>query len=84
MTIVSVHFSQRREVEEATDDKHVQPGKTETVEEPMVLRNDDVYALETETRKRICGTFNSKWLFKNVFCSYFGHCFCLELDYLND
>ena len=34
--------SQGYEVEETTDDKHVQPGETETVEEPMVLTNDDV------------------------------------------
>ena len=30
------------EDEEATDDKHAQPGYTETVEEPIVLTNYDV------------------------------------------
>ena len=37
-------LSQGYEVEEATDDKHVQPREAETVEEPMVmmLTNNDV------------------------------------------
>ena len=35
-------LSQGHEVEEATECKHVKPGETETVEEPMVSTNDDV------------------------------------------
>ena len=35
-------LSQGHEVEKATDDKHAQPGETETTEEPMVSTIDDV------------------------------------------
>ena len=35
-------LSQGQKVDEATDDKYVQPGETETVEECLVLTNDDV------------------------------------------
>ena len=65
--------SQGHEVEEATDDKHVQPGETETAEEPMVWR------LKQE---RKCVEASFQMVFINMFSA--RTCFCLELDYLND
>ena len=60
-----IALSQGHDIEEATGDKHVRAG-------------------ETETRMKICGVFSFKWFSLHVSCSYFGHCFCLELDFLND
>ena len=71
-------LSQGHEAEEATDDKHVEPGETETVEEPMVLSWRDCSKREKVSEPSIPNGFNF------VSFSYFGHSFYLKLDYVND
>ena len=49
-----------------------------------MLANDDVWPLRLKPERRCVDPSISNGFHLYVFCSYFGHCLFLEMDYLND